>query len=81
MLNDDDRRLNNQAITTLTHLLFIHKISPYNKNREAGGNMCLVCKRCKLKYDNTNSFFYSYTKQEHTIRTRSEAGGHMCPGL
>ena len=40
MLNDDDRRLHNQAITTLTHLLFIHTIPPYNKNREAGGNMC-----------------------------------------
>ena len=40
MLHDDDRRLNNQAITTLTDLLLIHKISPYNKNREAGGNMC-----------------------------------------
>ena len=39
-LNDDDRRLHNQAIATLTHLLLIHKISPYNKNREAGGNMC-----------------------------------------
>ena len=40
MLNDDDLQLNNQAITTLTDLLLIHKISPYNKNREAGGNMC-----------------------------------------
>ena len=40
MLNEYDRWLNNQAITTLTHILLIHKISPYNKNREAGGNMC-----------------------------------------
>ena len=40
MLNDDDRRLNNQVITTLTHLLLNQKISPYNKNREAGGNIC-----------------------------------------
>ena len=40
MLNDDDLQLNNQAITTLTDLLLIHKISSYNKNREAGGNMC-----------------------------------------
>ena len=40
MLNDDDLQLNNQAITTLTDLLLIHIISPYNKKREAGGNMC-----------------------------------------
>jgi hypothetical protein len=40
MLHDDDLQLNNQAITTLTDLLLIHTISPYNKNREAGRNMC-----------------------------------------
>ena len=40
MLNDDDRRLSNQAVATLTHLLLIYKISPYNKNRETWRNMC-----------------------------------------
>jgi len=32
MLNDDDRRLNNQARTTLTHSFTHPQISPYNKN-------------------------------------------------
>ena len=40
MLNDNDRRLNNQALTTITHYFTHPQISPYNKNREAGGNMC-----------------------------------------
>jgi hypothetical protein len=43
MLKDDDRWLHNQAISTLTHLLLIHTISAYNKNREAGGNIINSC--------------------------------------
>ena len=32
-------------------------------------------------YNNTNSFFSSAVKYQHTIKTSREAGGNMCPIL